>query len=1005
MNKPNFEKYLPDGRSGGSNRSLSARFGKKSGKDEVSEHTAIFSKPRFLSRSADDADDALASSNASDKGSSAKAGSGFLASLKRIFRKNKLRGGGDDEPSPVFVPRKRPHSTVLAVFFGIIKLMILSVLIGGVTVFGLVLGIAKAYIDTTPSLDIPTLTVSDRTSYIYDSNGDMLTTFASMEYRDWVNIEDVPDMLKDALIAVEDVRFYKHGGLDFKRLFGAVVNTFLNANTHGGSTITQQLIKIKILSDVQSYKRKIQEAYLAYELESTISKDDILEAYMNDVYLGDSNYGFKTAAKDYFGKELSQLTIRECAMLAGMVQKPNVYNPRANTYRRFNEDGSNKMSVTNERTDIVLQSMYKAGFITKTEYQRALKEKVDILEKSAQKQFYDMAYFVEYATYDIVTHMLQQRGLADTSSNRSAIERELRTGGYHIYLTVDPDVQNGVQSIITNWEDYPHLRNSAASEIIDPISGIVAEQPQASAVIIDHRTGQIKAIIGGREEPLQRRQLNRAYQSSMPVGSSIKPLTVYGPALDMGASPATGILNAELEIDGYGGNGYPAIGSSRWEGIIPIRRGVVSSLNIVAARTLFDIVTPDLSAKYLERLGVDRSRINVDGPGLALGTSGITPLEMAAAYACIANGGVYLEPMSFSRVVADDGTVVLNASEIQKSYRVYEETTAYMLTDMLKDVVSYGTGTHAQIDGITVAGKTGTNDDYTSVYFAGFTGYYTASLWIGHDRYSEKLASGSTGGNSAAPLWQAFMSDIHEGLSDRPLLDVSPSDIGLVKTAICPVSGLLATDECMLDTYNPPITDWVAVDKMPSQYCTMHCGVDFCIDSDMPASVECPRINRVEKCVVLINSESLYARLPDELLYAYIPNAIRTELGIVDYIEHRLESESSCIIHGGFNANVPIGELLERAGALIAEVRSYLDTVQTLSDTDRALLESGIANLQAAIAQTDVIQIQRCMQELMYNYNILSSAHPPVTDPNPSLEPEPSPGTEPTPEPTPSPNE
>lgn len=1005
MNKPKNEKYSPEGHSSGNSGSLSAKFGKRSDKNEVSDHTAVYSRPRFVSRSAANDSNSLPSSNASAEGSSVKTNSSFLASLKRMLRKKRFSGSGDDEPAPVFVPRKRPHSTVLAVFFGIIKLMMLSVLLGGVAAFGLVLGIAKAYIDTTPSLDVSTLTVSDRTSYIYDSSGNMITTFASMEYRDWVDIEDVPDMLKNALIAVEDVRFYKHGGLDFKRLFGAVVNTFRNENTHGGSTITQQLIKNKILSNVQSYKRKIQEAYLAYELESTISKDDILEAYMNDVYLGDSNYGFKTAAKDYFGKELDELTIRECAMLAGMVQKPNVYNPRANTYKRFNEDGSNKMSVTNERTDIVLQSMYKAGFITKAEYQRALKDNVNILEHSAQKQLYDMAYFVEYAIYDVVTHMLESRDLADTSSNRSAIERELRTGGYHIYLTVDPEVQNSVQDIITNWEDYPHLRNSAASEIIDSVSGIVAEQPQASAVIIDHRTGQIKAIIGGREEPIQRRQLNRAYQSSMPVGSSIKPLSVYGPALDMGASPATGILNAELEIDGYGGNGYPALGSSRWEGIIPIRRGVASSLNIVAARTLFDIVTPDLGAKYLERLGVDRSRINVDGPGLALGTSGITPLEMAAAYACIANGGMYLEPMSFSRVVADDGTVILNASEIQKTYRVYEETTAYMLIDMLKDVVSYGTGTRAQINGITVAGKTGTNDDYTSVYFAGFTGYYTASLWIGHDLYSEKLASGSTGGNSAAPLWQAFMSNIHEGLSDKPILDASPSDIGLIRTAICPVSGMLATDECMLDTHNPPITDWVAIDRMPSQYCTMHCSVDFCTNSNMPASVECPRGNRVEKCVVLINSKSLYSRLSDDVLHTYIPNAIRTELGIADYIEHRLDSESSCIVHGGFNANVPIEELLERAGALIANVQSYLDTVQTLSDTDRALLESGIANLQAAIAYADVMRIQRCMQELMYNYNILSSAHPPVTDPDPSPEQDPSPGIEPTPEPTPSPDE
>ncbi len=891
---------------------------------------------------------------------------------------------GKKESKPLFVKRERPRSTVLAIVFSLVKVFALIAVVAVFVGFGLVLGIAKAYVDTTPTLDVSALTVSDRTSYIYDRNGNMITTFAGMEYRDWADIDEIPDRLKNALIAVEDVRFYKHGGLDFKRLFSAIVNTLRNSQTHGGSTITQQLIKIKLLSNTQSYKRKIQEAYLAYELENTISKDKILEAYMNDVYLGDSNYGFKTAAKDYFGKELDQLTIRECAMLAGMVQKPNVTNPRANTYRRFNEDGTNKMNVTNERTDVVLSKMYKNGFISHEEYEAALNEEVHILEKSSQKQLYDMAYFIEYSIYDVITHMLEQRGLPDTAANRSAIEKELRTGGYKIYLTVDPEIQNTVQTVITEWDDYPALRNSNASVITDPNSGITAAQPQAAAVVIDQHTGQIMAMVGGREEPIQKRQLNRAYQSSMPVGSSIKPLAVYAPALEYGITPGTCILNSELEIDGYGGErGYPKIGSKRYEGLCTIRRGVASSLNIVAARTLFDYVKPERSARYLELLGINRSRINVDGPGLALGTSGITPLEMSAAYACLANGGTYLEPMSFTYVVAEDGTVVLDASKIQKSRRVFSETTAYMMTDMMQDVVSYGTGTNASIPGITVAGKTGTNDDYTSVYFAGYTGYYTASLWIGHDKYSEKLASGSTGGNSAAPLWQAFMSQIHDGLPDKPILDVSPVDIGLTRVAICPISGKLATEECMLDPYNQPVVDWCPVDLVPREYCDMHCIVEYCSSSEACACADCPENTRYQKVVVLVPSGSLFARLTEDKLFAYIPNAILTDLSPTEFIASVMNSESSCGVHGsGGTVNLPLENLITQANNLIGEVTNYLNAVQTLPDGDRALLENGISNLQYAIELQDANKIYRYMTELRTNYNILSAAYPPVTNPS-----------------------
>lgn len=663
------------------------------------------------------------------------------------------RGDPDEE---LFVERKNPRPFVLSVLFTVIKGLMLIFIFALCAGMGLLFGISKAYVDTSPDLDIAQLTKSDRTSYIYDMNGEIITTFSGMEYRDWADVDDIPDMLKNALISIEDVRFYKHGGVDYKRLFSAVINTLRNADTHGGSTITQQLIKNKILSSELSYKRKIQEAYLAVEVEHEISKNKILEAYMNDVYLGGSNYGMKAASKDYFGKELSALTIRECAMLAGMVQKPQYYNPRLNTYSRFNEDGTNKMSITDGRTDLVIKRMYEAGYITKEQCDNALRDTVTVVEHSARANIYDMPYFVEYAIRDVIVHLIAQRGLLDTTANRNLIENELRTGGYHIYLTVDPEIQRTVQNTLASWKDYPKLKDRSASTTTETLSDgttITVDQPQAAAVVFDYHTGELRAIVGGRESPVMRKLLNRAYQSSTPVGSSIKPLSVYGPALDLGLSPASPILNFPSRIEGWDTpTGYPYIGDDEYIGPITMRRGIVSSLNVAAARTLMDQVSIKVATEYLINLGIDPSRISSTGSGLSLGTTAITPIEMAAAFGAIAAGGEYREPLSFSRVVDESGKVILDAQKIRLKRQVYKPSTAYMLIDVLTEAVNSGTGTNARMSGMTVAGKTGTNADYSSAYFVGMTPYYTASVWVGHDKYIHKLVSGSTGEGLPPPF-------------------------------------------------------------------------------------------------------------------------------------------------------------------------------------------------------------------------------------------------------------
>ncbi|MDL2217054.1 transglycosylase domain-containing protein [Christensenellaceae bacterium OttesenSCG-928-M15] len=846
------------------------------------------------------------------------------------------------EHEPLFVDKVRRRPFVLSVLFTTIRFLIVGVVLMGFAGLGAAIGVAKAYVDTAPVIDKSELTKSDRTSYIYDKDNNLITTFANVEYRDWVDIEEIPLILQQAFISIEDVRFYEHSGVDFKRLFSAALEIFGNRTASGGSTITQQLIKNKILDNERTYKRKIQEAFLALELEAEpdVEKEDILEAYLNDIHLGESNYGVKTAAKDYFNKELDELTVRECAMLAGLTQNPYFYNPRKNKYTR----AESYWQETTNRTNSVLGKMYEAGYITKEEYRLALKEDVYIVKENTQGKMYDMPYFVEYAIYDVVSHLLTKRGLEDTNDNRNMIEKELRTGGYHIYTTVDTQMQHLVQDALSTWDDYPRLQDPSKSvtrETKNDGSYIETPQPQASAVVLDYHTGELRAIIGGRDTPEIRKGLNRAYMSSMEVGSSIKPLAVYGPALDRGASPATIIANFETPIDGWGGEkGYPYIGSKNHIGPTTIRRGIVSSLNVVAGRTLFEWVTPQVGGQYLRELGA--TVVNEDGPGLALGTSSFTPISMAAAYGAIANGGEYKEPLSFTRVIDGEGNVVLDANEVRYSKQVYKKSTAYMLVDMLTDAVNSGTGTKAKIKGMTVAGKTGTNDSYKSVYFAGMTPYYSASLWVGHDTPSNALIKSSTGGTFAAPLWQKFMSQIHEGLPDKAIIDESPVSLGLVKKAVCSVSGLLATEACDLDQAgHKSVTDWMLEENAPTTYCNMHIAEHICNVSGQIATEYCPSTSVTSGSVVLIAADSYYADIPDEVLLTGISNYVRTPYTYEEYAMSGVTG-NQCTLHTADYQENPTysrNTLQWQAADLRDEIIDYLNSKNLPTEDHNELLE------------------------------------------------------------------
>ena len=754
------------------------------------------------------------------------------------------------EPRSIFRPETRKPNFVISVLLNTIRVLIVILVLGGVAGLGALAGIAKGYVDTAPELNLVALDSQAQTSFIYDCNRNLITEYKGTENRVLVSLDAMPRMLRNAFIAVEDARFYSHNGVDLKRIAGALVFNLTSSSTQGGSTITQQLIKNTLLSSEQSYKRKIQEAYLALQLENRYTKDQILESYLNTIFLGENYYGVQVAAQGYFGKNLGDLTIRECAMLAGATNNPYYYNPRRNLYTRKSED-RDYAAITNNRTNYVLRCMYENQFITREQYEEALDPATAHVLQEAPATgngMYKYPHYVEYAVKEVVNILLELNGLEDNATNRAAMENKFRTGGYRVELAIDPNIQETVESTLQNWSKYPSLRDPSDKVFrTKNADGTYSEtiQPQAACVVLDYRTGELKAIVGSRNEVTARKTLNRATDMKMPVGSSIKPIAVYAPALELGASPASVVYNMPIPIAGWkdskGNDSWPKnYGGGGYVGPETLRTAMAKSHNTSAAATLMSMVGVERSVDFLHRMGIDDGHIDATPFGLSLGSSGITPLQMTVAFGTLANGGVYQEPISVRGISDAAGHVIWRGNEHQERRRVFSPSTSWMIVDMLKTAVQSGTGTSAKISGQIVGGKTGTNSDQKGVFFSGMTGYYTSALWVGHDNY-KALSSKSTGSGAAAPLWQAYMSKIHQGLDKKDILDGNPSDYGLVKVTTCSVSGQLATEACRNDSMgHDVVTDWWAKGTEPTVNCQMHTTMTVCSDTGMPASSYCP---------------------------------------------------------------------------------------------------------------------------------------------------------------------
>ena len=850
----------------------------------------------------------------------------------------------DPPPHPqkrsIFGDRPRTPDFIITTLVQTIRLLVIVILALALSGLGAVIGIARAYVDTAPVLDLAAIDDQAQTSFIYDSSYRLITEYRGTENRIMVAIQTMPPILRQAFVAVEDARFYSHNGIDVKRIIGSFVRNAMTGSSQGGSTITQQLIKNTLLSSEQSYKRKIQEAYLAMQLEQKYTKDQILQCYLNTIYMGEDYYGVKTAAYGYFGKEsLSDLTLRECAMLAGICNSPYYYNPRRNFYTR-RSDTVDYPAVTNDRTDYVLRCMYENQFITREEYEAALDPaSANVLENSPDSgNLYSAPHYVEYAVREAIGILLKMNGMENTSANRAKAENDLRTGGYRLYLAMDREIQETVEETVYGWKNWPDLRDPSdrvyrAKKADGTYEEVV--QPQAAAVVLDYRTGEIKAIVGSRTRPVQRKTLNRATDMNMPVGSAIKPISVYAPAIENGAGAGTILYNMELPIAGWTGadgrDSWPKnYGGSSYRGPETMRTALSKSDNTAAAWCMMNYVGVEQSAAYLKELGVSEAHISKTPFGVTLGSSGITPVEMAVAFGVLGNSGVYQSPISVLAITDSAGSILYDAHQTQERRQVFRPSTAWLTVDMLKDAVKSGTGTKAKIKNQTVAGKTGTNSDQRGVFFAGMTGWYCATVWIGHDNY-KPLSSKTTGGSAAADLWQAFMEKIHNDrkLDNRDIMEGTGADYGLVQRTTCVVSGQLATDACKNDLNGyGTVTDWWPRENIPSVSCQMHMTLELCASTGLLAGDSCP--DRITRSVVLIPSgHPLYRFLGTEyegVLSDYLGSFTGLRMTGDSYTNNALLQSMACTVHSYRQpAAQADASLTEDAQALLFSALSILN--------------------------------------------------------------------------------
>lgn len=761
---------------------------------------------------------------------------------------------------------KRAHvSFIRVLFFSLIAVCVIGVCLG--------IGAFKGVIDNAPDVDDIDIMPLGYATFLYDDQGNQIRKLnAPDSNRLPVSIDQIPLDLQHAVVAIEDERFYEHNGIDVKGILRAFVKGVSEGGfSEGASTITQQLLKNNVFTDwtnestwLERFTRKFQEQYLAVQVEKKINdKQVILENYLNTINLGAGTYGVQAASRQYFNKDVWDLNLSECATLAGITQNPTKFNPienpKENAKRRkevldhmldqgyitqqeydeaINDDVYSRIQAAQEITsntkntiytyfedeliDQIINDLMKYKGYTRTQAQNTLYSgglKIETtldpdIQKILDEEYANPENYPEYVQYALDYALT----VTDPDGNEVNYSKEMMM---LYFQNEDPEFDLLFDS---PEEGQTYVDRYKASIVADG-STVVAErvsfapQPQSSMSVIDQHTGYVKAIIGGRGEKTASLTLNRATDSTRQPGSTFKIVSTYAPALnEKGMSLAT---TFEDEPYNYP-DGSPVNNSSRtYNGTTTIRKAIQNSINVVAVKCLEE-VTPELGLEYLDNFGFTTlahgTEEDTDANGnvwsdanlpLALGgiTYGVTNVELCASYAAIANGGNYIKPIYYTKIYDHNGDILIENNTVERS--VIKESTAYLLTSAMEDVVKYGTGTACQLDNMAVAGKTGTTEDYNDLWFVGYTPYYTCAVWSGYDN-NEKLPDYARDFHKT--LWKKVMSRIHSGLEYKDF-EVPAS---VEETSVCSETGLLPRAGC------PVITEYFDVGSLPTEYCDQH---------------------------------------------------------------------------------------------------------------------------------------------------------------------------------------
>ncbi len=589
--------------------------------------------------------------------------------------------------------------------------------------------------DLDVSLDEMTLNLAS-TIYYTDESGNRasLASIHGEENRVWVGYKNIPQYMEKAAVAIEDKRFYDHNGVDWYRTVGAFGNMFLSMkNDFGGSTLTQQLIKNLTKEDDITVQRKILEIFRALKFEKMYEKPEIMAWYLNVIYLGESCNGVGTAAKTYFDKDVMDLDLAECASIIGITNNPSKYDP-------YISRSNNKA-----RQELILKEMYSQGYITNEEYTQAVAK--ELVFKRGENEQYQMpinSYYVDTVIADAKADLMEEKGISSETA-----ENLICNGGLQIYSCIDMRVQNIVDGIYNDPANFPAVKSPSGESL------------QSAVVVLDPYTGEIKALAGGVGAKTGNLIFNRAVDAKRPPGSSIKPISIYGPAIDQGLISPTTMVNDSADIKLNGTTWYPRNAGGGNAGIITIQQALTNSLNTVSAQIL-DKLTPKQSFSYLhDRLGVE-SLIEADRDyaPLALGqlTNGATVREMAQAYDSFVNDGVFTYARTYTEIKDPKGKTILDNSA--KTIVAFKANTAWTMSYMLNIAATYGTGYESNIGNMPHAGKTGSSTDYCDRWFVGFTPYYVAAVWTGYDTPAHMNVSG----NPATQIWKKIMLPLNEGL-------------------------------------------------------------------------------------------------------------------------------------------------------------------------------------------------------------------------------------------------